>query len=52
MDAKERFYNKLKGIADPELKRKIIGEKLIRVFEEVAERVGAEYLKERFVRVE
>jgi GMP synthase (glutamine-hydrolysing) len=44
IDAKERFYNKLKGIADPELKRKIIGEEFIRVFEEVAERVGAEYL--------
>jgi len=25
MDAKERFYDKLKGIADPELKRKVIG---------------------------
>jgi len=44
IDAKERFYNKLKGIADLELKRKIIAEESIRVFEGVAERVGAEYL--------
>ena len=34
VDAKERFYNKLKGVTDPEEKRKIIGEEFIRVFEE------------------
>lgn len=34
VDAKERFLNKLKGITDPEQKRKIIGEEFIRVFEE------------------
>ena len=34
VDAKERFLNKLKGIIDPEQKRKIIGEEFIRVFEE------------------
>ncbi|MEM2252740.1 MAG: glutamine-hydrolyzing GMP synthase [Candidatus Bathyarchaeia archaeon] len=44
IEARERFYNRLKGITDPELKRKIIGEEFIRVFEEVAEKVGAEYL--------
>ncbi|MEM2836419.1 MAG: glutamine-hydrolyzing GMP synthase, partial [Candidatus Bathyarchaeia archaeon] len=44
VEARERFYNRLKGITDPELKRKIIGEEFIRVFEEVAEKVGAEYL--------
>ena len=44
VEARERFYNKLRGITDPELKRKIIGEEFIRVFEEVAERVNAEYL--------
>jgi GMP synthase (glutamine-hydrolysing) len=44
VDARERFYSKLRGITDPELKRKTIGEEFIRVFEEVAERVGAEYL--------
>jgi GMP synthase (glutamine-hydrolysing) len=44
VEAKERFLQKLKGIADPERKRKIIGEEFIRVFEEEAKRVGAEYL--------
>jgi len=44
VEARERFYNRLRGITDPELKRKIIGEEFIRVFEEVAEKVGAEYL--------
>jgi GMP synthase (glutamine-hydrolysing) len=44
VDAKERFFNRLKGIVDPEVKRRVIGEEFIRVFEEVAERVGAEYL--------
>jgi GMP synthase (glutamine-hydrolysing) len=43
-DAQKRFLEKLKGIADPEKKRKIIGEEFIRVFEEIAEKVGAEYL--------
>ncbi|MEM2341187.1 MAG: glutamine-hydrolyzing GMP synthase, partial [Candidatus Bathyarchaeia archaeon] len=44
VEAREQFYNRLRGITDPELKRKIIGEEFIRVFEEVAEKVGAEYL--------
>lgn len=34
VDAKDRFYSKLKGVTDPEEKRKIIGEEFIRVFEE------------------
>ena len=42
--AKERFLARLKGVTDPEEKRKIIGEEFIRVFEEVAREVGAEYL--------
>ncbi|MGA9387440.1 MAG: glutamine-hydrolyzing GMP synthase [Candidatus Bathyarchaeia archaeon] len=41
VDAKERFYHKLKGIIDPEQKRKIIGELFIRVFEEVARKEKA-----------
>jgi GMP synthase (glutamine-hydrolysing) len=41
VDAKERFYHKLKGIIDPEQKRKIIGELFIRVFEEVARKERA-----------
>lgn len=34
VDAKDRFLNRLKGVTDPERKRKIIGEEFIRVFEE------------------
>jgi GMP synthase (glutamine-hydrolysing) len=44
VDAKKRFLDRLKGITDPEQKRKIIGEEFVRVFEEVARKVGAEYL--------
>jgi GMP synthase (glutamine-hydrolyzing), C-terminal domain or B subunit/GMP synthase (glutamine-hydrolyzing), N-terminal domain or A subunit len=33
LDARERFLGKLAGVADPERKRKIIGEEFIRVFE-------------------
>ncbi len=40
----ERFLRKLKGVVDPEKKRKIIGEEFIRVFEEIADKTGAEYL--------
>lgn len=36
IDAKERFLTKLKGVCDPEEKRKIIGNEFIRVFEEEA----------------
>ena len=34
VDAEDRFLNKLKGITEPEQKRKIIGEEFVRVFEE------------------
>jgi len=43
VDAKERFYANLKGIIDPEQKRKIIGELFIRVFEEVARKENARF---------
>jgi GMP synthase (glutamine-hydrolysing) len=43
VDAKERFYKKLKGAIDPEQKRKIIGELFIRVFEEVAKKENAKF---------
>lgn len=36
IDAEERFLSALKGVIDPEQKRKIIGEQFIRVFEEYA----------------
>ena len=44
VDASERFYNGLKGIIDPEEKRKIIGEQFIRVFEEEARKYGGKFL--------
>jgi GMP synthase (glutamine-hydrolysing) len=44
INARKRFLEKLRGIIDPEKKRKIIGEEFIRVFEEVARKVGADYL--------
>lgn len=42
--AQERFLKKLEGIIDPEEKRKIIGSEFIRVFEEAAKKIDAEYL--------
>ena len=42
--AQERFLKRLKGVVDPEQKRKIIGEEFIRVFEEAAREIGADYL--------
>lgn len=40
VDARERFLNRLKGIIDPESKRKLIGEKFARTFENEARRHG------------
>jgi len=40
VDAADRFLNRLKGVIDPEEKRKIIGEEFIRVFEDEAKRIG------------
>ena len=40
IDAKERFLTKLKGITDPEEKRKIVGEEFVRVFTEFAKEHG------------
>ena len=41
VNAQERFYEKLKGVTEPERKRKIIGEEFIRVFEEEAKKIGS-----------
>ncbi len=41
VDAETRFLLKLAGEAEPERKRKIIGEEFIRVFEEEAKKIGA-----------
>ncbi|MCK5601719.1 glutamine-hydrolyzing GMP synthase, partial [Candidatus Pacearchaeota archaeon] len=40
----ERFLKKLKGVVDPEKKRKIIGREFIKSFEIVAKKINAEYL--------
>ena len=45
VDAKDRFLNALKGITDPEKKRKIIGNLFIEIFEEEAKKIpDVEYL--------
>ncbi len=44
VDAKERFLGALKGITDPEEKRKAVGETFIRVFEKEAKALQADYL--------
>ena len=41
VEAGEEFFAALKGIIDPEQKRKIIGEKFIRIFERAAKKLGA-----------
>ena len=40
VDATERFLGRLKGIVDPEQKRRAVGEEFIRVFEEEAANIG------------
>ncbi|MFQ6122563.1 MAG: glutamine-hydrolyzing GMP synthase [Dehalococcoidales bacterium] len=40
VDASERFLRRLKGVIDPEIKRKVIGEEFIKVFEKEAKKVG------------
>jgi GMP synthase (glutamine-hydrolysing) len=42
VDAEERFLEKLKGVNEPEAKRKAIGAEFIRVFEEEAAKISAE----------
>ncbi|MFC1752077.1 glutamine-hydrolyzing GMP synthase [Thermoproteota archaeon] len=43
IDASERFYKKLDKVSDPEMKRMLIGEEFIRVFEEKADELKSEY---------
>lgn len=40
VNAQNRFLDKLKGVVEPEKKRKIIGEEFIRVFEDEAKNLG------------
>lgn len=44
IDAGDEFFEALKGITDPEEKRKAIGERFIRIFEREAKRTGATML--------
>jgi GMP synthase (glutamine-hydrolysing) len=41
VDAQQRFYGALAGVADPERKRKIIGNMFVAIFEEEAQRIPA-----------
>jgi len=41
VNAQERFLRRLSGVTEPEMKRRIIGEEFIRVFEEEAKKLGA-----------
>jgi GMP synthase (glutamine-hydrolysing) len=40
VNAQDYFYEKLKGVSDPEQKRKIIGAEFINVFEKEAKKIG------------
>ena len=40
VNAKEQFMARMRGVSDPETKRKIIGEEFIRVFEQEAKKLG------------
>jgi GMP synthase (glutamine-hydrolysing) len=42
VDAREKFLTALKGVTDPEEKRKIIGREFIRTFEEASAKISAE----------
>ena len=44
INAKKAFLNALKGIVDPEEKRKVIGKIFIDVFERQAKKIGAKFL--------
>ncbi|WP_456467954.1 glutamine-hydrolyzing GMP synthase [Archaeoglobus sp.] len=44
IDAKDEFFKALKGVTDPEEKRKVVGELFVRIFERVAEEYEADYL--------
>src|SRR5208282_5636651 len=41
VDATDRFLKRLEGVIDPELKRKIIGEEFINVFDEESAKLGS-----------
>ncbi len=44
LEAADRFFRELKGVVDPEEKRRVIGNTFVRLFEVEAKAIGAEYL--------
>jgi len=40
VDAEEQYFEALRGVTEPEQKRRIVGEKFIRIFEEQAKQLG------------
>lgn len=46
INAKDRFWQKLQGISEPEQKRKVIGNEFINVFEEEVEKIKNESVKD------
>ncbi len=45
VDAQDRFLNRLKGVSDPEEKRKTIGDEFVKVFQDAAHKIkGADFL--------
>jgi GMP synthase (glutamine-hydrolysing) len=44
IDARKKFFRRLKGITDPEQKRRVIGNTFIEIFEDVAKEEGAKVL--------
>jgi GMP synthase (glutamine-hydrolysing) len=44
IDSRKKFFRRLKGITDPEQKRRIIGNTFIEIFEDVAKEEGAKVL--------
>ncbi|MGB9824793.1 MAG: glutamine-hydrolyzing GMP synthase [Candidatus Hydrothermia bacterium] len=43
VDASDKFFEKLRGVTDPEKKRKIIGNLFIEIFEQEAKNIGVEF---------
>ena len=41
VDASQRFLDQLRGVTDPEQKRKVIGREFIEVFQETAKKIEA-----------
>ncbi len=52
VNAKERFLPKLKGVTDPEQKRKIVGEEFVRIFEEEGRKHGKCYFAQGTVQAD